>query len=91
MVAAQVQRAGDGFLVHYEQSTADLMWVKTVRCADTTIAVSMPKDGGWNSRNPGVLVWRTPPAPLTSPDQQVPLASHVPYRPAPQTGLRSLA
>jgi hypothetical protein len=27
VVPAQVQRTGDGFLVHYEQSTADLMCV----------------------------------------------------------------
>ena len=27
VVAAQVQRAGEGFLVHHQQSTADLMCV----------------------------------------------------------------
>jgi hypothetical protein len=27
VVAAQVQPTGDGFLVHHEQSTADLMYV----------------------------------------------------------------
>jgi len=31
VVATQVQRPGDGFLVHHEQGTADLMCVTTVR------------------------------------------------------------
>jgi hypothetical protein len=60
VVAAQVQRTGDGFLVRHKQSTADLMCVKTVRAADTIIGVRGLRGGGWSSLNQGLLVWHTP-------------------------------
>ena len=61
MVAAQVQRTGDGFLVRHKQSTADLMCVCEYsplcrhhhRCKQAEgWQLSMPE--------PGVLVWHTP-------------------------------
>ena len=43
VVAAQVQRTGDGFLVRHKQSTADLMCVKTAHCAATITGASRPR------------------------------------------------